>query len=394
MILSFSGLAEIKTAESDLETIEQWLVRIMSSLDRTTAYTFASTLLDQLSPAVESTALAFGGADTRLCVVLAGFARGYGVPQTLWLSNFDAPWRGLGIATYFGLLPPPDVPILRTAGAFTLRGIWSSASLCLLIHGDFMALDDGTFAILRRLGEPPAGTDANVACDILVEAIRQVAYANPNGPVGPDCWTQIIERASQTSVYARHFRDPNVQTQNPLFFGPVAAIRSVLSQELPSYQTALARLNNGLTTDLLIHGALAAYLDWSPVLTSVCNVMAEHGLDVLPAFAEYLPDLQTLIDVSGYTTADTLERHLQRSNLWSAELSEAYARHLVAENGGKRVSTFRRRVMALLLVGLNPDRYPIQRPQLQRPNDLSYYPWPVDAQLKFFVSEFFRNRRN
>src|SRR5450759_3475802 len=71
MVLSFSGLAELKTAESELETIEQWLIRIMPSLDLTTAYNFAAALLDRLCGAVESTALTFGSAGTRLCVVLA-----------------------------------------------------------------------------------------------------------------------------------------------------------------------------------------------------------------------------------------------------------------------------------------------------------------------------------
>src|ERR1700733_9575987 len=361
MILSFSGLAEVKTTEADWETIEQWLVRILPSLDTTTVYAFAITLLDRLSPAAQSTGIALAAAEPQSCVVLAGFDRECMAPKVLWLSNFDKPWRGLGIGTGHALVPPPDVQPFRTAGTFELRGILSSSPSCLLIHGDYTALDTAAIGFLQRLGQPP-NADASTACDLLVDAIRHAADANPQGSVGPDCWTQVLERSSQHSLWTKHFRDPNMQTPSPLYFGPFGAMPMLVSEKLPSYQTALARLNNGFTSDLLVGGTLLAYLDWSPVLIGACRVMSQSGVDVLAAETEHSPNVQGLIEASGCTTAHTLERYLQRTDPWAFQLVESFAKQIVAEHKGEKVSTFRRRVLALLLVSLNPDRYPIEQP--------------------------------
>jgi hypothetical protein len=301
--------------------------------------------------------------------------------------------RGLKIGANYGVRTLDPVAPQFEAGELKARSIVSTAPSCVLIHGDHTAVDPEAQAMLQRLGIQ-LSNGGHAAAALLAETIQFIADKRGGTTISPNCWTHSVSRQNPFSPIGKHFRDPQLQTPQPLLISPGGLIQGTISQELPGYEAALDRLKRGLTTDKLVGAMLAAYLDWSPTIAELCAEFERQCVDVgSDSKMPYVPDYLSLFEFSGYTTPYTLERHLESANPWLSELAAEYAKVAGAEPS-KRAGIQRRRAVALLLAALNPQKYPTERPRSSLPplDDLSFMPWPIDEQTLSLVREFHRRR--
>lgn len=391
MTISYTGLAEVKEHNQPWRGLDEWLTETVArvAVDARSVDIFAQRMMKPLHQIVGSTVFADPRASRRLAVIISGFVNTNERPVVLCVSNYRPSTYGLSTVAQPQLTVVPSTA-KSSYKTFEYHGFRTTDDISLIIHGNHAALTLPMCAeIHSALLGAHATDDPYQARSTLVETIGRIAGEAPTGNINSDCWSHIIRRGQSSSGFEWHFADPNKQTPCPSMIGLGIAISNVtLVQELPGYSDALAKLeawqhSNKLPINKFDGPTALAYLDWSPRIKELAGIVENRGIAVESARMTYAPDVLTLLQIGHFQTISALEDHVSMPAPWVDEMIKEYADDVaVGHVIGSKGSIFKTRLLALVLVALNPDKYPSKPPPRSpwRVNDLEGL-WPVDEKL-------------
>jgi len=394
--LVFTGIATIHEPGLPVRPTEIWLADVAPEIaaKARSVPEFAVSLMRALDSAIAATRHALPTADCRISIVMAGFVIPASPPGAICLSNFQVGGYRLPLLPGSDPIPVPvQTGIVESHGSFNCSVVTKESGIGLLLHGDHSVLRPPFSAELQLALQGAAEANDPIAVrQALVETLGRVATANPTGTVSADCWSRVVWRDGHPELFESHFCDLTKQSLNPTIIGDGIRLESVLvSQEpTPAHLAARARLEAGQLGQKFDTATLTEYLNWSPRIQAAAAAVEQLGVTVTPP--SYVADLLTLIKLSGYQYVTTLERHIASAGSWADEMAKDVIAtsieqsrglfHIVGHTGGETRNTVSREyLLELLLIALNPDKYPSQRP-------LGAFSWGVNDEIKAAAKRF------
>ena len=394
--IAYSGFATVRETDRDARPVEVWLADTAPQLAAMAASVpeFAVSLMSALETATEFTKRNEPGLDGRLSIVMSGFVDSAAPPGAICLSNFQR--GGFRLPLRPGANPTPvRVPadVQHKTGSFEYTVVTKPTGIGLLIHGDHTAITPAIASELQSaLQQAAVANDPLAVRPALVAALAAVAASNPTGTISADCWSRVVWRDGRPELFQSHFSDAAKQSLNPTLIGPGFRVDSVLVSQQPTaaFESASQKLSAGLSGQRLDTPTLIAFLEWSPRIAAMAAQVEQLGVTITRP--SYVADLLKLIDHSGYKYVVTLERHITSAGTWADEMAREVMRDsiektrglypLVGENVDPAKATVDREfLLELLLIGLDPDRFPTEPPP-------GAFLWRVTDELKAVARRF------
>lgn len=367
-IISYVGIAEIAPEQQSWCSVNEWLVSVISSWYSN--HKHEETFRDYLTNAVQQAALNTTKLITepfRLAVILTGYSGSPLKPIIASISNFHPTFYesvdSTGVLTAVdGDLPSSDGTFKYVYVSLTFESN-SAGKFYLLIAGDVAEVSSSIILDLETtLRKAMLSDDPGIARVAVREAILAISKSTTNSSVSAESWWVVLRPHSSYIEHDFFSADSSNQFIRPDVIGfgqPVLGF--TISQELPGYKNALARMQSlreetdARKISLLVSENAVAFLTWSPRLTFLAGKLTTSDREILSANMQFAPDVIALVVESGKLDVASMEAHINRQVAMIDRLAFQYFGEAPEE--GKKTCILRIDILALILVGLDPNRY-------------------------------------
>lgn len=140
----------------------------------------------------------------------------------------------------------------------------------------------------------------------------------------------------------------------------------------PEVEGLRAKFERGMLSEKIDANSIRAYVDWAPCVQALVQEFEALGVEV--SKPGYVGDLLKVLEFSGKKFIKTLNDDLQNALSRAVPIAREYAQTIRAAADGRIASIERSFMVVILLVAIDPTRYPLEPPP-------GVFAWPISERL-------------